>query len=120
VPLDARAARELWERHSPDLIAIIIAATAVPLVLGWVPPNRWYGFRTPLSMASSEAWYSANQILGLYMLGSQLFAVLAKHRVVAYVNRRWPCDHTVCAVLWVCAAALIGIAASVAHVYARM
>lgn len=44
--------------------ALLIAALHVPLLLGKVPPNRFYGFRTPRLVADERAWYPANQVAG--------------------------------------------------------
>jgi hypothetical protein len=49
-----------------SLYGVLILAT-LPLAAGWVPPNRWYGFRFPGAQVSPEAWYRINT------LGGQLF-----------------------------------------------
>lgn len=48
------------------LYAVLIVA-ALPLLLRWVPPNRWYGFRFPGARINPELWYEINA------LGGQLF-----------------------------------------------
>ena len=70
-------------------------------------------------MASPEAWYRANQVLGYYMLGSQVVAVIAADAVAGRLSSLWGWDRITGGVLWVCAASLIGIAASFVHVYSR-
>lgn len=45
-------------------VAILIGAVHIPLILGKVPPNRFYGFRTPRLIADERAWYPANRIAG--------------------------------------------------------
>jgi uncharacterized membrane protein len=40
--------------------SLLIAAVSLPMALGLVPPNRLYGFRTPASLASAEAWRNSN------------------------------------------------------------
>jgi uncharacterized membrane protein len=42
----------------------IIALVSVPLMLGLVPPNRLYGFRTRRTLASREVWFRANRFAG--------------------------------------------------------
>ena len=44
---------------------LIIAVFSLPMALGVIPPNPIYGFRTAASMASREAWYSANVSAGI-------------------------------------------------------
>lgn len=39
---------------------LLVVALAIPLLLEKVPPNAWYGFRTPRTLSNSEVWYSAN------------------------------------------------------------
>ena len=37
---------------------------SLPLVLGVVPKNRWYGIRTVKTMKDDRVWYSANRFGG--------------------------------------------------------
>jgi hypothetical protein len=37
----------------------LIIAVAIPLIIGKVPRNRFYGFRTRYSLSSDEVWYRA-------------------------------------------------------------
>ena len=98
-------------------MAAIIALTAVPLLFGWVPPNPYYGFRTPRSMSSPEAWYRANEIMACYLLASQALALRAKRFLTEALIARWGRDEATWATPWVCAAALLGVLGSVAHYY---
>lgn len=47
---------------------IFTFATGVPLLMRWISPNRWYGFRTAATLASDSAWFSANEAVGLAMV----------------------------------------------------
>lgn len=49
---------------SPLVVSAIIALVSVPLILGVVPPNRWYGMRTPKTLADRALWFSANRFAG--------------------------------------------------------
>ena len=109
--------RLLWERYRAEAVAAIIALTAVPLLFGWVPPNPYYGFRTPRSMSSPEAWYRANEIMACYLLASQALALRAKRFLTEALIARWGRDEATWATPWVCAAALLGVLGSVAHYY---
>jgi len=40
----------------------VLAAATLPLLLRWVPPNRWYGFRLPGAMIAPDNWYRMNEI----------------------------------------------------------
>lgn len=43
---------------------VVFIALAIPLILGKVPPNEWYGFRTPKTLSEPHIWYSANRLMG--------------------------------------------------------
>ena len=109
--------RLVWEKYRAEMVAAIIAATALPLLFGWVPPNPYYGFRTPRSMSSPEAWDRANEIMACYLLASQALGLLAKRHVTAALISRWGRDESTWATPWVCAAAILGVLGSVAHFY---
>jgi len=49
---------------------------AIPLILGWVKPNAWYGVRTRKTRSSPEIWYRANRTGGIYLVAATLIAVL--------------------------------------------
>lgn len=50
---------------TPFLIACgLIAAVSIPLILKAVPPNRWYGIRTPHTLGNEDLWFRANRFAG--------------------------------------------------------
>jgi len=53
-------------RSQPFFIpSVIFIAISVPIVLGMVPPNRFYGVRTRRTLSSDEIWYPANRHGGI-------------------------------------------------------
>ena len=46
----------------------ILVLISLPLVVGMVPPNRIYGFRTAKTLSDSTIWYSANRFGGFAMI----------------------------------------------------
>jgi len=40
----------------------------IPMALGLVPPNRFYGYRTRKTLSSGAIWYRANRAAGWSML----------------------------------------------------
>ena len=44
---------------------VIIAVASIPLILGVVPPNSVYGFRTRQTLANRELWFRANRFAGI-------------------------------------------------------
>jgi hypothetical protein len=57
-----RAFRDL-EALGPALIVL-----SIPMLLRWVPPNRFYGFRVPAALSDRPLWYDANALAGRHML----------------------------------------------------
>jgi uncharacterized membrane protein len=45
-------------------LGIFIAGLGVPLALGRVPRNRWYGYRTRRTLADDGTWYLVNRVSG--------------------------------------------------------
>jgi uncharacterized membrane protein len=50
------------------LACALIAVVSIPLILGKVPPNHIYGFRTSRTLSSPEIWYPANAFCARAML----------------------------------------------------
>ncbi|MFA5423865.1 MAG: SdpI family protein [Phycisphaerae bacterium] len=53
------------------LIGLLFIAISIPLLLGRVSPNIWYGFRTKKTISDSSIWYKANKYMakGFLILG---------------------------------------------------
>ncbi len=49
-------------------IGLLIAMLAIPLAAGKVPRNRWYGFRTPRTVADERLWGPVNEMAGRTMV----------------------------------------------------
>lgn len=74
------------------ILSIVMALLAIPLVLGWVPPNHFYGFRTPRTLANRDLWYRVNFFCGCATLCASLVSVVlflvlppSRHAFVAFV-----------------------------------
>jgi uncharacterized membrane protein len=46
------------------LPCLIIAIASVPMILKLVPPNGFYGLRTPKTLANTDLWFRANRFAG--------------------------------------------------------
>jgi hypothetical protein len=56
----------------------ILVLLALPLVLGLVPRNRYFGVRTPAALADDATWYRVNQAAGLaFLLAGAVYGVVA-------------------------------------------
>jgi hypothetical protein len=52
--------------------ASIILLLVLPLILGLIPPNRFYGVRTIETLADKQRWYQVNRYGGWVLLISCL------------------------------------------------
>ena len=58
-----------------EAIGPVLVVLSIPLILRWVPPNRFYGFRIPSTLRSTSVWYDANALAGRHLLMLGLFLV---------------------------------------------
>jgi uncharacterized membrane protein len=59
----------------PALIFLIIS---LPLVIGLIPRNRFYGIRTRRTLSDNRVWYAANKFGGwMFILSSLIYLVIA-------------------------------------------
>ena len=56
-------------------LPLLILMLSLPMILGKVPPNGAYGFRTPKTMSSPEVWYPANRAAGWFMLAAMVVSI---------------------------------------------
>ena len=71
---------------------LLIAAISLPMALGIVPPNGFYGLRTTRSLASAEIWYASNFQAGiagvvLGLAGAVVVHVIMRMRSISEVAR---------------------------------
>ncbi len=52
------------------VVPLLTVVVAIPLVLGKVPPNGAYGFRTERTLASQDVWYPANRAAGWFLIAA--------------------------------------------------
>ena len=72
---------------------ILLILVAMPLLFGWIPPNRWYGFRLPGAQLNPALWYDINHlgaqflITGLLICGAVNVVLLwrSPKQVLAYL-----------------------------------
>jgi hypothetical protein len=57
--------------------SLLLIALSIPMIMGRVKPNGWYGFRTPLTLDHPEIWYPVNRYAGKWLLGLGIVIFLA-------------------------------------------
>ena len=58
------------------LLSALFIILGAPLARNMVGPNRWYGFRTPETLASSEVWYRVNALGGKALIGAGIASLV--------------------------------------------
>jgi hypothetical protein len=75
------------------LIAYVLPALAVafgiPMALGLIPPNRFYGYRTRKTLSSGDVWYRANRVSG-WSLAIAGIAALGHNVLFRHAHTDWP------------------------------
>ena len=56
---------------------VLLALLSVPLILGRIPPNHFYGFRVQATLKNRQLWYSANRYAGWRLLVVGLISIVA-------------------------------------------
>ncbi len=58
------------------------------MILGKIPPNRFYGFRSSATLADSEVWYPANRAAGWLLFGAGGFS-LCFNLALTWITPEW-------------------------------
>jgi len=64
----------------------IFVAIALPLILRWVPPNQFYGFRTPKTLSDPAIWYSINRSMGIDLAIAGVVIAIAAFMVPVFAR----------------------------------
>ena len=75
-------------------VPLLILLLSVPMILGKVPPNGVYGFRTPKTLSSPEIWYPANRAAGWFMLAAMAVSICF-NLALWWIYPDWPFERTV-------------------------
>ena len=51
-----------------EAIGPVLVVLSIPLILGWIPQNRFYGFRIPAACGNKSVWYDANALCERHLL----------------------------------------------------
>lgn len=68
------------------LAGVLLIALGIPLALGKVGPNPWYGFRLPATLRHRDIWYAVNAQAGRDLVAAGvllLIVVLVAGRMAA-------------------------------------
>src|ERR1700680_2010080 len=90
------------------VLPIVATLLTVPLALGKVPPNRFYGFRTQKTPSSPAIWYPANRIMGWFMIAANALPVCFDGGLWS-LHPEWPQEMLL---LWMVGAGLLSVLAA--------
>ncbi len=61
----------------PFLIpSILFLIVSIPLVVGKIPANRYYGVRTRKTLSDDRIWYASNRLGGWLLIASSLIYLM--------------------------------------------
>ena len=59
--------------------SLLISLVAIPLVLGLIPRNRWYGIRTSQTLSDEKVWYRSNRFGGwTFLFSGMIYFAIAE------------------------------------------
>jgi uncharacterized membrane protein len=58
------------------LLCVLLVALGMPLWVAMVRPNRFYGLRTPATLADEAVWYAANRATGRDLVAAGTLALI--------------------------------------------
>ena len=91
------------------VVGLLFMGISVPLIMGKVPPNWFYGFRTRKTLSDSKIWYEANRLSGKDFFISGLLVFVASIVTLVFGQSANP-DHIVFTLLSVLLLSLAGAA----------
>src|SRR6185503_7698417 len=73
-------------------LGLLFVGLSIPLMRGRIPPNRFYGFRTPKTLSDPKIWYEVNRVqvndlvtAGAVAISSVVMILLGQHWKPEYV-----------------------------------
>ena len=73
------------------VVPLVVVASSIPMILGKVPPNRIYGFRTARTLSSPEVWYPANRVAGWFMVAAAVVSICF-NLALWWIFPEWPLE----------------------------
>ena len=73
------------------VVPLVVVASSIPMILGKVPPNWIYGFRTPRTLSSPEVWYPANRVAGCLMVVAAVVSICF-NLALWWIFPEWPLE----------------------------
>jgi uncharacterized membrane protein len=91
------------------LVGLLFVGLSIPLIQGRIPPNRYYGFRTPKTLSNPKIWYEVNRISGHDLFIAGALITIASLTMLAFAQR-WDPRNVAVTLLAVMILSLVGVA----------
>jgi len=90
-------------------VGILFVCLSVPLIRNRIPPNRYYGFRTPKTLSDTKIWYEVNHVSGkdLFLAGA---VITISSLVMLAVGQELRREHVAITLLLIMVFSLAGVA----------
>jgi len=66
-----------------SMVSLLLIGLSIPLALGKIARNQWYGFRTKKTLADDVVWYRANRTAAVNLISAGIFILLTAGVVFA-------------------------------------
>jgi len=90
------------------LVGILFVGLSIPLIRNRVPPNRFYGFRTPKTLSDPKIWYEVNHISGNDLLVAGALITCSSVTMFA-LAQEWNPQHVTLTLLLIMCFSLVGV-----------
>ena len=91
------------------LVGVLFVGLSIPLIQKRVPPNRYYGFRTPRTLSNPELCYKVNQVSGMDLLIAGALITISSLTLLM-LAQAWRPQHVALTLLLVMVFSLTGVA----------
>jgi uncharacterized membrane protein len=90
------------------LVGLLFVGLSIPLIQNPVPPNRFYGFRTPKTLSDTKIWYEVNHISGNDLLVAGALITSSSLTMLVFA-RAWNPEHVALTLLLIMVLSLVGV-----------
>lgn len=90
------------------LVGLVFVGLSLPLIQERIPPNRFYGFRTPRTLSDPKIWYRVNRISGSDLFIAGALITISSLTMLVFAQA-WKPDHVVLTLLLVMVFSLTGV-----------
>ena len=67
-----------------SISGMVYIGIGIPLFLGRIPPNSWYGARTMKTLSNDTIWYAVNRVCGRDLIAGGVAVIVACIAIVLF------------------------------------